>query len=159
MNNTLNKLALLSFSRKANKLNGTIVNRLNEIDNPILAEQDLLDLIVKKGSTIHLWSFDNGFYAIDCKEQISLGYCLKDLLSIEKYKNDPISHFGIYNPNGKTMTVYRSLFEDTDTTKPKRDAGRYVSSNEAYHTTLHGLQTLYNYWHFENVEMYEENDK
>lgn len=153
MNNTLNNLALLSFTRKANKLNGTkIINNMNGFKMPSVYDL-ALDWVVEQGNSIYLWSLDNGFYIIDCKETGALGECLDGILSIEKYKDDLISHYGIYNPNEKSMTIFRSLFEDTNYTKPTRNIGRH---DEKYEKSFQGLQRMHGYWSYEQSRLLHE---
>jgi hypothetical protein len=94
MNTTLNQLALLSFTRKAKKLKTVIFKQvINEFD---LYEQ------IQDGSIILLWSEENGFSQTQAS---ALRYVSLEMF--DKYKNDIVTHFGIYHPSKPFITVRR----------------------------------------------------
>lgn len=94
MNTTLNQLALLSFTRKAKKLKTVIFKQvMNEFD---------LDEQIQDGSIIFLWSEENGFSQAQAS---ALRYVSLEMF--DKYKNDIVTHFGVYHPLKPFITVQR----------------------------------------------------
>lgn len=99
--NTLNKLALASFARKARKFNTVIFKQvMNEF---------YLEELIKEGSIVILWSEQNGFQEIEVTSETSLLY----IEISEKYNNDDITHFGIHHPSRPFMTIQRCCDDST----------------------------------------------
>lgn len=95
MKKTLNQLALASFARKARKFKTTIFKQvIDEFD---------LEEIIQVGSTVILWSEQNGFQEIEISTETSLLY----LEISEKYNDDDVTHFSIYHPSRPFMTIQR----------------------------------------------------
>lgn len=99
MNNTLNNLALLSFERKAKKLGANVIDATKD------STAFSLEYTILKDEVVILWSFENAFQEICNQGEQSLCYALIDFA--DKYKEDKIFHFGVYNPEKKTVVVFR----------------------------------------------------
>jgi hypothetical protein len=98
MNSTLNKLALLSFKRKARKL-GKNIEVANLTDQGFFEEH-----LVRAGETLIIWSEENGFHSILTENDKELAYLVN---FPDKYGYDEVYHFGILNKDKTKLYVYR----------------------------------------------------
>lgn len=97
MKKTLNNLALTSFERRARETNATVVDCTKyNID---------FDGLIGKGKSIILWSTENGFQETGCACEMRL---VDAIFFGDKYENDHVFHFGVYNPEFNYISVFRA---------------------------------------------------
>ena len=127
MKATLNKLALLAFTRKARKLskNISVVNSTSQ--------QFITDFLVRAGETLIVWSEENGFHSISTSND-----CMyKDLVHFPaKYDNDEVHYYGVLNKGKTTLNVYRCYAELVFRKKVYALGLKFFSDEESHEESL-----------------------